>query len=732
MQVLSTICDTFVPSLPPPAQIADSKHGGASPEEISAFYSESASNCGVPEQVAGMMTQFLRPAILSPIRLILSLLSTRFGSLLLGGRSSLTRQFPYVQSFLCLPLHKREEILYGWATGSSIFQGFFKVFKGYILRAFYTKVNENGRNPVWKAIDYCGPDPRCKSTTNDVEDRDRELESKVVKMNQLPREKVVERLMQLGVSIVERTGSRDVIQIETDAVIIGSGAGGSVVAAKLAEAGHKVVIMEKGEYVSRKEMSLLEGKSAESMYEGAAFVATEDGLVAIMAGSTVGGGTTINWSASLRTPEHVLTEWADQNKLDLFKSSSYKEAMDTVCLRLGVQEAVFGENFPNSVLRQGCRNLNVHVSNVPRNAAADHMCGWCGFGCKAGLKQSVNLTWLLDALAHGAVVLSRCEAKRVLLSKHGSTYAKSRRARGVVAATADGGEVVVHAKVVVVACGALWTPLLLRRSGLLNAHIGRNLHLHPVMFVWGYFPPSLPPAGKCYEGGIMTAFTRAAANWETTGSGALLMVPSLHPGAFAAFIPWTSGSDAKDRMCKFARTAHIIALTRDTGSGSVSEDKDGHLCIQYTLSGIDKESCLTAAELGLRILMAAGATEVGTQNVNGQNFRCCTSTSAEFSFSSSCNPPGFDDFLSNVRSVSLRRLNTPLASAHQMGSCRMGTHPSTSALDPRCETWEAQGLFVADSSVFPSASGVNPMITVQSIALCTSHSVLEYLEKMET
>lgn len=72
-----------------------------------------------------------------------------------------------------------------------------------------------------------------------------------------------------------------------------------------------------------------------------------------------------------------------------------------------------------------------------------------------------------------------------------------------------------------------------------------------------------------------------------------------------------------------------------------------------------------------------------------------------------------------------------LVSAHQLGSCRMGITPATSAVDPKGETWEAEGVFIGDGSVLPTSSGVNPMVTIQSIAYCTADSVVQYLQRMQ-
>lgn len=544
-----------------------------------------------------------------------------------------------------------------------------------------------------------------------------------------PRDAVADTLRRLGFPValcpLDYSTSRlclPSLSIRCDVVVVGSGAGGGVVAGVLARAGYKVLVLEKGNYNARSNLSLLEGPTMDQMYLSSGLLATEDMSTLILAGSTVGGGSAINWSASIRTPQHVMDEWSDKHGLELFGSKLYREAMDVVCKRMGVQSEVDKEGFNNAVLRKGCRELGYPVTNIPRNSAPDHYCGWCCLGCKDGRKKGTSETWLVDLIDSGnGAILPGCEAVEVL---HGSHGRKGRStARGVLFEFECNGMkemCVVESKVTVVACGALSTPPLLRRSGLRNPDIGRNLHLHPVAMAWGYFPDSGTPdqwPGKekrSYTGGIMTAMSTVAMNLDRSGYGAMIQTPALHPGMFSVLMPWASGLDIKARMRKYARTAHIFALARDRGSGTVlSQDS-----VTYRMDATDEVNLQKGLEKVLRILAAAGAEEIGTHNSGGRTLNVKTASSHEF-----------ERFVKEETRKPLRDLSAPISSAHQMGSCRMGTEPEGSAVSPMGETWEVEGLYVADSSVFPTALGVNPMVTVQAIAYCTAQSVLEALKR---
>lgn len=236
---------------------------------------------------------------------------------------------------------------------------------------------------------------------------------------------------------------------------------------------------------------------------------------------------------------------------------------------------------------------------------------------------------------------------------------------------------------------------------------------------WGYFPdtPSSeviwPEADKkSYKGGILTAMSKVTVNPEDSGHNAIIQTPALHPGMFASLFPWSSGLEFKTKMRNFSRTTHIFALARDKGSGTVTNPST----ISYKFDNADEENLKKGLERVLRILAAAGAEEIGTHHGRGKTLKVKEASLEEL-----------EQFVKEESSRPVKNLSTSICSAHQMGSCRMGVDSSSSAVDSKAETWEVERLFVADSSVFPTALGVNPMVTIQAISYCTAQSVIEVL-----
>ncbi|XP_031502126.2 long-chain-alcohol oxidase FAO2-like, partial [Nymphaea colorata] len=719
MKSLSAICATFIR---PVSMSETSPHvaGEADPasKHLREFYEASGSDNGVPEEVAEIMVRRLPKEGVVLMWWLLWALSTKVGTLVLCGRESLSWRFPFVRSFPDMPVEARERVLQRWTKVHGPFfflRMAFGTLKIFCFHTFYSQVDEDVKNRFWTTVGYDVPQDRGEAT------RERPLDKGVVDTSAKDGSSLLKSLSNHGLRVAE-DHRRNLYTIECDAVVVGSGCGGSIAAALLAKSGYKVVVMEKGGYFWGDDYSLLEGPSMEEMYQNGAKLATLDSKIMIMAGSTVGGGSAINWSASIKTPEPVRREWANDHGLALFGRQEYQEAMDVVWRRLGVVDKCLEEGLQNKVLRAGCESLGLDCESVPTNSSEAHYCGQCSYGCPTGDKKGADSTWLVDAVNCGAVILTRLKAEKFVFEERNEDGgSKKKRCVGVLARVCEPRNsnstrrVLIRAKLSVSAGGALLTPPLLISSGLKNPNIGRHLHLHPVLLAWGYFPESDSSfKGKSFEGGIITSIHKLLS--EQKSPKIIIEAAALGPATYAALTPWVSAVDMKEKILRYSRTVHLFALARDVGSGEVKEEDR----VTYKFHQVDKENLTDGLRTVLRIMVAAGASEVGTLQSDGQRLKA-----------KGIKKEDLDEFLDVVVArggmASRSELWTMYCSAHQMGSCRMGVNEEEGAVDENGHSWEADGLFVCDGSLLPTAVGVNPMITIQSAAYCVSNRMIEYL-----
>ncbi|MCU0655105.1 MAG: GMC family oxidoreductase N-terminal domain-containing protein [Polyangiaceae bacterium] len=502
-------------------------------------------------------------------------------------------------------------------------------------------------------------------------------------------------------SVEQRTLSCDVL-------VVGSGAGGGVAAAELARAGHDVLVIEKGGAFPAQEVDGREFLAQQRLYERNGALTSADGSVAILAGSTLGGGTAVNWAGSLRPPMEILEEWQREHGFEGVASPEFQRSLDVVSERIGVDPT--REDAPSvntQVFEAGLRALRYSVARIPRNAAdCGGDCGFCHFGCPTGAKRTTPRTFLQDASERGARILVRAQVERIL------------HRGGVVCGALvriDDGEgryrnVDVQCKAVVLAAGAIHTPALMLRSGLGNANIGRHLHLHPTVATAGIFDRPI----RAWQGAPMTRFSAEFADLDGQGYGVRLMNAPAHPGMMAFATPWHSGRTHKRRMQESDVTANIIVITRDRDAGRVTVDRRGLPSVEYALSARDARHMMVGMQEAMRIHLAAGAEEVRPPLASAPSFRPERGGS-------------FNDFLREVERAGLHRNGFPAFSAHQMSSARVSGSPRLGAITPHGESWDLKRLFVVDGSTFPTCSGVNPMLTILGVSHFLSQRIAAQL-----
>ncbi|CAO3669383.1 unnamed protein product [Rhizopus stolonifer] len=450
-----------------------------------------------------------------------------------------------------------------------------------------------------------------------------------------------------------------------DAIVIGSGAGGGVVAAELAKAGKSVLVIEKGRYYHETDFVHKELEGNANLYEHGGMASSVTGSLKVMAGSVFGGGTTVNWCASLRLQSFVREEWAKQG-LPYFLSPKFSRDLDMVYHRIGASTSGIKHNGPNRVIVEGCRALGYSFEEIPQNTSGKpHECNYCYCGCRTGIKNGTMNTWLRDAHHHGAQFLDKSKVLKVLT--------KDGKAVGVECLVHYEKQVRIMADSVIVSAGSLQSPGVLLRSGPKNNHIGNNLHLHPINLVYGYFNEKMNSA----EGAPMTVLNGISENMENDGYGSKIEGAAFHPGTFASLLPWQGASDHKKYMLRYDYCAPLLILTRDKDSkGSVEYDEKDNVMVKYELSNRDCRSVSEGILHALDILVAAGERELHSGQLGVKPFRF------ESNQESRIDDKKYGDWKTRVKEYGLMCDNSTMLIAHQMESNRMGISPQTSVVKP--------------------------------------------------
>lgn len=525
----------------------------------------------------------------------------------------------------------------------------------------------------------------------------------------------------------------DIATLETDVVIVGSGCGAGVCAYNLASAGHRVLVLEKGYHFPASYFPMSAGDASTQLFENGGVILSDSGSTAVLAGSTFGGGGTVNWSASLQPQHFVRKEWADPSSpnggVPFFTSAAFQDSLDRICTHMGVSTEHIDHNFANSALLEGARRLGYAGHDVPQNTGGKaHLCGYCGAGCAAATKQGPANRWLPDAAERGAEFMEGCKVERVEFE----ASSNEKRAVGVTGTWTSKDRTIrrsvrVKAKRVIVACGTLQSPLLLTRSGVKNPHLGRNLHLHPTSFLGAVFDEETRP----WEGAILTAAVTSLEDLDGKGHGPKIEIMNSMLSKFLSFTPWKNPLDWKVQCAKFHHMIGLIIIQRDKVPGRVYPDPiDGRCRIEYTTSSDDLANALEGMLAAAKIAKVMGAKEIFSFHPNAPRYERPESASREGKTDEGINETAFRTWLDEIKRLGLKSPDPcVMGSAHQMGTCRMSSDPKKGVVDSTGLVFGTQGLYVSDASVFPSASGVNPMVTNMGIADWISRGIAEDLKK---
>jgi len=577
----------------------------------------------------------------------------------------------------------QEKYLQGWAASRlGAKRRGFQAAKRLATGLYYSRPFRNNSHPLWERIHYAPP----------------------ASVSAIP-----ETLAGLAPTVPESNS-----EFDADVCVIGSGAGGSVIASRAAEAGFRVVVLEAGEWFPDLAYPRIEKEAHDRLFLGRGIVTTNDTALAFLAGEAVGGSTAINWLTCLPPRPEARAEWAREGGMTDCATPAFDAVLEEVGRRMSVSTAESTVNPSNEALRRGCLALGYQQGPdweiIPRNAiGCRSRCGFCTFGCPYSARQSTLVTFLADAMRRGTRLLASTRADLIEV-----VAGRARGVRATYRAPGISRSVHVRAASVVVAAGALQTPALLLRSDVRSPGVGAGLRVDPTTALAGEFPDPV----RTWEGPHQTVGVYRFQNTDADAHGPWIEVAPAHPGLSAIALPWFGAEAYRRRIERIEYTATPIVLVRDVGEGRVRVDSEGRPGFDYHLNERDRRNLVRGLAETARILRAAGATRLLSLQTPpievGGLGRPITENE-------------LDRFVSEVRRAGIRESSVALFSAHPMGSARAGLDPKTSAARPTGEVHGVDGLWIGDGSLLPSAPGANPMISILATAWRTAGFLLASL-----
>lgn len=478
-----------------------------------------------------------------------------------------------------------------------------------------------------------------------------------------------------------------------DVVVVGSGAGGAVVAAHLAEAGLRVLVLEEGPHYQPEEYgSFRPTESMRRMWrEAGAFTALGLGqtpIIGLTVGRCVGGSSVLTGGVCFRIPSEVHEGWANELGLPELSEKSLETAYEDVERRVGVKE-VPAEARSRSTQKfvDGAAKLGIPMRPLRRNTHECEGNGRCNFGCPKQAKLSVDRTYLPSAIEHGARIVADALVERILVEGGRAIGVEGRLLGGRLGAPSHRFR--IRARTVVVACGTLHTPLLLMASGIRHAELGRGITLHPALRISAYFDEAL----NGWDGALQSVYSHHYAQ-----EGIALTGVYVPPNLLAAALPGI-GAEHKRYVERIPNLGVFGAMVHDDGGGQVRQHPFGarEPVLTYRMAPRDLVRLRHSITVLCELAFAAGAREIYPPIFGLPPIRSM-------------------DEARRIEEMPLDARRIECIASHPLGSARMGNEPRRGVTSPSGQVYGVEGLFVADGSVLPTSIGVNSQVPIMTMA----------------
>lgn len=511
-----------------------------------------------------------------------------------------------------------------------------------------------------------------------------------------------------GLPVTQATDVRDKeLRLKADVIVVGSGSGGAIAAYEMARAGKSVIILEAGRYVPSSSFKEDLTDSMKRMFQDSGLQTNSTGDLVLLQGSVVGGSSVIDATIMERLPKNVLKEWQERFGLDNLTEADLNVHYTKMEERLYVHQNEPHEinDCANTVIR-GCEELNWSWRPVSRNVNQCALTGHCIAGCASDRKQSALVTHLPWAIANGAELYSDTYVDFVNV--------RNGRASGVEARVIDPDTkqvvafIKAEAQVVILAAGAVQSPLILQKSGIgaQSDMVGRNLSVHPSVTVLGKYKEPIY--------GWRGALTGIQVNhFNTPEYGNVLMETALAAPIQLVSQGELSEGDAYVRfMSEYKHFAALNVFVHDHGQGYVhwiGSPEKGEKRVEWNLSRDEFELFKSSLRYAGRIMFAAGAEKVYLPAYN------LVAANSVFEL---------DKAIDKITYGTLGLFSLRMLGYEPQGTCRMGRDPFTSVVNPWGESHEVKGLFITDASIIPTETTAHVHLTVCALASYISDYIL--------
>ena len=485
---------------------------------------------------------------------------------------------------------------------------------------------------------------------------------------------------------------------KVDVVVIGSGAGGSVVARELARDGRSVLVLEEGGHYAPEEYGAMTPSNTfrRLAREAGMSVAMGQGdtpLISLLAGKCIGGSSVLTGGVCFRIPDEVLHGWDHDLGLDHMRADHvdpYFREVERIC-HVGTVPTELRSR-ATQLFVEGADKLGIPMQSMRRNTKDCRGNARCNFGCPNGAKMSVDVAFLPDAVAHGATIVSDALVEKIDIA---GGKARGVRGRFLDGITGEPGVTFeVRAKVVVVACGSMHTPILLRRSGLDSKHIGRHLTLHPGVRIGALFDE--PVDG--WDGALQSVYSDhflAEGIWLNGVYSAVNVLAAAFPGI---------GREHKRLVKNMPNLAFFGGMVHDDGGGQVRRWFSREPLVLYKMIRRDKDRLMKTIQILTKIAFAAGAREVLLPVFGMPTVKKLSDL----------------DFLVENK---LHASKVESMAFHPLGTARMATTEEAGVVKPTGETWAVENLFVIDGSILPTSIGVNSQLPIMGVSMMLARSL---------